>query len=60
MKKQSRIPERAIGALGAGWLLGSLAVSMGVDHPSSLVIALLGMVIGFLIGGEVEQKEYTE
>ena len=43
-----------------GWLLGSMAVSMGVEHPSSVVIALLGMALGFLICGEAGQKEYTE
>ncbi len=60
MKKQSKLLERAVGALGMGWLMGSLAVSLGVAHPSSVLIALLGMVMGFLIGGEVEQKEYAE
>ncbi len=60
MKKTSRVPERTIGALGMGWFLGAMAVSMGVEHPSSLVIALLGMVLGFLIGGETSKKECAE
>ncbi len=60
MKKQSRIHERTVGALGMGWFLGAMAVSRGVEHPSSVVIALLGMVLGFLIGGETSEKECAE
>ena len=43
-----------------GWFLGAMAVSMNIEHPSSVAIALLGMVLGFLIGGKTAEKECAE